>query len=342
MKLLFLRLGLPLLAAALASCSSTTTIPAVASAATANVDGTPQLRHVFVLILENQAEDNTFGSLMPVPYLQNTVSAQGAFIPNYWGTSHFSLGNYVSFISGMSATTQNQGDCTTYTQILNSTTIAYNQVSGNGCVYPSTTITLADQLVAAHFSWRGYMEDMGNDGTREGATCGQTQPTASSGTYGFPDLTLSAQPASSGHPQDQYAERHNPFVYFTSLLSSGSCLKNVVPLSDATLTNDLKSIATVQGAGHQRHDRLDVRQRKRLPTQVGADHHAFAGFPEGRLVDDYVRRVEPREEPDGRHGHDVRRHLVLLGILRSRSQYAHAGDPAQLGVRRHHRRIGRR
>jgi hypothetical protein len=244
MKLLFLRLGLPLLAAALASCSSTTTIPAVASAATANVDGTPQLRHVFVLILENQAEDNTFGSLMPVPYLQNTVSAQGAFIPNYWGTSHFSLGNYVSFISGMSATTQNQGDCTTYTQILNSTTVAYNQVSGNGCVYPSTTITLADQLAAAHFSWRGYMEDMGNDGTREGATCGQTQPTASSGTYGFPDLTLSAQPASSGHPQDQYAERHNPFVYFSSLLSSGSCLKNVVPLSDATLTNDLKSIAT--------------------------------------------------------------------------------------------------
>ncbi len=257
MKLSRFLLGLPLVFAfGLGGCSDNsgnpvapTVSPSPTPVATAtpvplNANGTPALRHVFVLILENQAEDNTFGSLMPVPYLQNTVSAQGAFVPNYWGTSHYSLGNYVSLISGESVTTANQGDCTTYTQIAGSTTVAYNQVAGSGCVYPSTTMTLADQLTSAGFTYKGYMEDMGLDSTREGTTCGQTQPTATTGVYGGTDLTLGAQAAGNGKPQDQYAQRHNPFVYFTSLIASGSCAKNVEQLNDSTLTNDLKSVAT--------------------------------------------------------------------------------------------------
>lgn len=243
------RLGTGILAFVLASgCSSPAVVltpqPAV-SAVPLNAAGTPQLRHVFVLILENQAEDNTFGSTMPVPYLQNTVMAQGAFIPNYWGTSHFSLGNYVSLVSGQSATTANQADCGTYSQILDGTTVgAYNQLQGNGCIYPPSIKTLADQLTGANFTYKGYMQDMGLDPTREGATCGQTQPTATTGAYGVKDDTGRAQPASATNPQDQYAQRHNPFVYFSSLIASGSCARNVVPLNDNTLTSDLQSIAT--------------------------------------------------------------------------------------------------
>jgi hypothetical protein len=236
------------LAVGLPACSGGSTVLTPASQTQSglavNANGTPLLQHVFVIILENQAEDNTFGVKMPVPYLQNTVSAQGAFITNYWGTSHFSLGNYVSLLSGESATTANQGDCGTYTQIMNSTTTSYNQVQGSGCVYPPSTLTLADQLTSAGYTYKGYMEDMGNDPTREGSTCGQVQPTATTGVYGGSDISASAQPASSGHPQDQYAQRHNPFVYFTSLIASGSCAKHVVPLNDSTLTADLGSVAT--------------------------------------------------------------------------------------------------
>jgi hypothetical protein len=209
-----------------------------------NANGTPQLRHVFVIILENQAEDNTFGVKMPVPYLQKTVAAQGAFVPNYWGTSHYSLGNYVSLVSGESVTTSNQDDCPSYTQIAPTAIAAYGQVAGAGCVYPASTLTIADQLTSAGFTYRGYMQDLGNDPAREGTTCGQTQPTATSGVYGGRDLTGRAQVASGGKPQDQYAQRHNPFVYFMSLIGSGSCAKNVVPLNDATLTTDLASVAT--------------------------------------------------------------------------------------------------
>ena len=209
-----------------------------------NGDGTPQLRHVFIIVLENQAEDNTFGVKMPVPYLQKTVAAQGAFVPNYWGTSHFSLGNYLSLVSGESVTTLNQQDCPTYSQIVPTSVAAYDQVAGTGCVYPSMTMTIADQLTSAGYTYRGYMEDMGLDPTREGITCGQTQPTATSGAFDVKDATARAQPANGSKPQDQYAQRHNPFVYFMSVVGSGSCAKNVVPLNDSTLTADLASVAT--------------------------------------------------------------------------------------------------
>jgi hypothetical protein len=233
--------------ALLTACGTTTTTPAVVIPAQAPI------RHVFTIILENQAYNNTFGTQMPVPYLSQTVEAQGAFVPNYYGTSHFSLGNYLSLISGQAVTKANQDDCTNfggglgsnYVDIASPSAGAFGQVQGIGCVYPIATTTIADQLTAAGLTWKGYMEDMGNDPTREPASCGQ--PIAGEGA---PDNTSAAQVPptyNKGGTQavtDQYAARHNPFVYFHSLLDSGACKKSVVPLNDSTLTADLQSVAT--------------------------------------------------------------------------------------------------
>lgn len=211
------------------------------------------VKHVFTIILENQAYNNTFGPQMPVPYLSQTVAAQGASVPNYYGTSHFSLGNYLSLVSGQAVTTANQDDCTNfapgvgsnYVDIASPTLTAYSQVQGIGCLYPTSTQTIADQLSAKGLTWKGYMEDMGNDTTREAATCGQ--PGAG---IGAPDNTSKAQvpPAyNKGGTQaitDQYAARHNPFVYFHSLIDSGACAQHVVPLNNSTLLSDLASVAT--------------------------------------------------------------------------------------------------
>ena len=62
------------------------------------------------------------------------------------------------------------------------------------------------------------MEDMGNDPNRESSTCGHP-------LIGTIDQTERATPT------DQYATKHDPFVYFHSLLDSGSCKRNVVPLT---------------------------------------------------------------------------------------------------------------
>ena len=213
----------------------------------------PQIKHVFTIILENQAYDNTFGPQMPVPYLTQTVASQGATLLNYYGTSHFSLGNYISLVSGQAVTTANQDDCTNfggglgsnYVDVAAMGTGSYDQVQGKGCVYPAGTLTVADQLTSAGYTWKGYMEDMGNDTTREAATCGQPI-----NGEGQPDNTSTAQVPpnyNKGGTQqvtDQYAARHNPFVYFHSLIDSGACASHVVPLNGNTLPNDLASIAT--------------------------------------------------------------------------------------------------
>ena len=213
------------------------------------------IKHVFTIMLENQTYNNTFGATLPVPYLSQTVAAQGALLQNYYGTSHFSLGNYISLVSGQAVTLDNQDDCgppgapgfpgSNYIDIAQTGTAAYNQVAGNGCVYPSAATTIADELSAAGYTWKGYMEDMGNDPTREPATCGQPI-----GGIGAVDNTQSAQVPPSYNKggteavTDQYAARHNPFVYFHSVLDSGACSRNVVPLNTNTLPVDLKSIST--------------------------------------------------------------------------------------------------
>jgi len=38
--------------------------------------------------------------------------------------------------------------------------------------FPTSVPTVADQLDAAHLTWKAYMQDMGNDPTRESAVCG--------------------------------------------------------------------------------------------------------------------------------------------------------------------------
>ncbi len=234
--------------AALVACSTTPGPTLVPQPLTA-----PPIKHVFTIILENQAYDNTFGPQMPVPYLSKTVAAQGESVPNYYGTSHFSLGNYLSLVSGQAVTKDNQDDCTNlapgvgsnYIDIAATGVAAYSQVAGTGCIYPPATLTVADQLAGAGYTWKGYMEDMGNDTTREAASCGQP-----SRGIGAPDDTAAAQvppkynKGGTTAVTDQYAARHNPFVYFHSLLDSGACKQHVVPLNASTLPNDLASIST--------------------------------------------------------------------------------------------------
>ncbi len=223
------------------ACSGdgTPTVPAIAPLSK------PPIRHVFTIILENQTYNNTFGATLPVPYLSKTAAAQGGLLQNYYGTSHFSLGNYVSLLSGQSVTLSNQNDCATYVNIAQSGTAAFDQVAGDGCIYPASAPTVADQLTGAGLTWKGYMEDMGADPTREPATCGQPI-----GGIGKPDNTQGAQvppnfkAGGTTAVTDQYAARHNPFVYFHSLIDSGQCARNVVPLNQNTLPQDLQSIAS--------------------------------------------------------------------------------------------------
>ena len=184
----------------------------------------PPVRHVFVVNLENKGYDETFGPASPAPYLSKTLTAKGQLLTQYYGTAHNSLPNYIAQISGQGPNPQTQGDCQVYSDFAQAGTAAPQQAVGNGCVYPAGVKTVADQLEAKGLTWRGYMEDMGTPCRHPAANA--------------PDDTQKAKVG------DQYAARHNPFVYFRSITDSPSCAANDVDLS--RLTADLSTVATTR------------------------------------------------------------------------------------------------
>jgi hypothetical protein len=135
-------------------------------------------------------------------------------------------------VSGQSPNPATQTDCQIYFDFVSTGLLDTNgQAIGQGCVYPSSVMTLSNQLESAGRAWRGYMEDMGNDLARDGsATCAHP---ALNGR----DMTQTAEAA------DQYAARHDPFVYFHSIIdNNANCSAHVVPLT--LLATDLASLNT--------------------------------------------------------------------------------------------------
>jgi phosphatidylinositol-3-phosphatase len=188
----------------------------------------PAVGHVFVVNLENKGYDETFGPSSAAPYLSQTLRAQGVLLTQYYGVAHNSLPNYIAQISGQGPNAETQGDCQIYSDFVGTVSVAPGQLVGQGCVYPQSVRTLPEQLEAGGLSWRGYMEDMGNS-TTEPATCRHPALNAVDDTQ-------------MARPGDQYAARHNPFVYFHSIIDTPSCDANVVPLD--RLPADLARLKT--------------------------------------------------------------------------------------------------
>jgi len=194
------------------------------------------VRHIFVIVLENEDYKASYVDNKN-PWLGHKLQTQGTLLTQYYGTGHNSLDNYITMVSGQAPNPSTSGDCPTYSDFQPSPAqfVSGGQANGMGCVYPSNVKTLANQLTNHHIGWRGYMDDMGNDPSREPAKCGQPGDPSGAGTQ---DHTQSAT------AKDQYAARHNPFVYFHSLLDTGLCKSNVVPLTK--LKTDLKQTSTTR------------------------------------------------------------------------------------------------
>jgi hypothetical protein len=184
--------------------------------------GRAGIEHVFVINLENKGYDRVWGTESGAPYLSKTLRAQGVLLTQYYAIAPSSLPNYIAQISGQAANPKTSKGCLKYVPFDKTGTVPPGQAVGTGCVYPREVPTLASQLDGAGLTWKGYMEDM-------------KKPCR------HPVL---GQPDDTRHPKvgDQYAARHNPFVYFEEITSSPDCARKVVDLS--VLSEDLKDIST--------------------------------------------------------------------------------------------------
>ena len=184
--------------------------------------------HVFVVNLENKDYRATWGRGSPATYLNATLRPQGLVLTRYFGTAHHSLPDYIAQISGQGPSEQTQADCPEFTEFVRTGTGAFEQALGDGCVYPSSVITIADQLDAAGLAWKAYQEDIESSATAA-TTCRHPK-------LGGTDRTLTARRG------DQYATRHNPFMYFHSVIDSPTCGDKVVGLD--ALARDLTTVET--------------------------------------------------------------------------------------------------
>jgi hypothetical protein len=229
----------------------------------------PPVKHAFVIVLENKNFSTTFGASTPAPYLARTLTSQGALLTQYYGVAHESLPNYIAMISGQGTNPVAQADCQQYSDVSPGTIGADGQVAGLGCVYPSGAKTIADQLTAKGLTWHGYFEDM------EKGTPGTCRHPA----LGARDDTQSAKAS------DQYAARHNPFVYFHSIIDSPACAQNDVPLThlaDDLGTDRVASVAfIVPNLCHDGHD----------PSETSTSGHCANGEPGGLVSADKMLRT---------------------------------------------------
>jgi len=218
------------------------TAPGLSAAYAATSPAGHRVGHVFVIVLENRNYTDAYVD-NPNHYLGRDLQRRGTLLTQYYGIGHLSNPNYIAMLSGQAPNPMTQSDCQDYVDFQpeppyvtgsgKAILDANGQAVGLGCVFPANVLTLADQLDAKHVSWRGYMEDMGNDFDREPDRCGA--PASSFGT-GMQDGTQKATAT------DQYAARHNPFVYFHSVVDDNSCTRNVMPLPH--LGDDLARAST--------------------------------------------------------------------------------------------------
>ncbi len=174
---------------------------------------------MFLITLTAPSYTDAFSTSSVATYLNHTLVPRGTLLSGYETLGLTALPDYLALLSGQAPNADTRGECATYAEFPASAKPASNgQVPGDGCVYPNTIITLADQVASAGKTWKAYIEDMGSQ------ACIHPNSDA---------LDNVALPFAG----PQYATRHNPFIYFHSLLDLGGCASDDVSLTK--LPNDL-------------------------------------------------------------------------------------------------------
>jgi hypothetical protein len=190
-----------------------------------------QFDHVFVIMMENHGTGEIIGNKADAPFV-NQLASRSRVALNYNGVTHPSLPNYLALISGsfqgiwddckagQSVTcpaeefVPGSGDATDGNYLSDS-----EKSNAAGIAHWFSGKTIVDQLESKGLTWKAYMQSMPADDTRHG---------------------VEYAPIINGATVKLYAQKHNPFEYFSNIRSSSQRLKNIVPL-EGNFSTDLLS-----------------------------------------------------------------------------------------------------
>jgi hypothetical protein len=196
------------------------TASAARHAATSSTSGAPD--HIFYIMMENHGFSQIIGNTADAPNI-NELASQYNLATNFHGVTHPSLPNYLAAISG-----DFQGiwdDCKAGADV---TCAPEEFVPDSGDATASASLTpgesksatktphlfsatnLVDQLEQNQLSWKAYMENLPAVGSQ-----------------------VEYAPVINGTTVKLYAQKHNPFMYFSDINYPGSPrLNNIVPFED--------------------------------------------------------------------------------------------------------------
>ncbi len=181
-------------------------------------------QHVFWIMMENHGTDEIIANTADAPYI-NQLASQYAVATNYYGVTHPSLPNYLAAVSGdyqgifddckagpnvtcaPEEFVPDSGDATATQSLtpdeMTSASIAPHWFAGEN---------LIDQIESHQFTWKAYMQSM---------------PAGFTGEY-YPVDMVDGQPVA----RKLYAQKHNPFMYFSDIRQNPARLQRIVPLTE--------------------------------------------------------------------------------------------------------------
>jgi phosphatidylinositol-3-phosphatase len=213
----------------------------------------PPVKHVFLIMLADQAYAETFGPESPAPYIAHTLEHQGELLVRFYGVAHEELADEVALISGLGPTPQTAADCPTFSDIVPGQADSKGQYTGEGCIYPKEAQTVGEQLTAKGLTWKVYAEGLGDvpgvesrtGASRSGAGASISGVGEASGA-GTPNAIAcwhpefgASDPTSQAPQGDTFATFRDPFTYFDGVLHSPECTHDDVGIE--RLAGDLKS-----------------------------------------------------------------------------------------------------
>lgn len=207
-----------------------------------------KISNVWLIVLSGQGYAKSFGDSESSAYLVNSLASQGAVVENYYSVAQGQLANNVALISGQGPTWQLAANCPRYSDIAPATVDAsnYNQVQGDGCVYPETVHNIGDALTGAGKTWSVYAEDADNTAGGRATSC--AVPTSGE-----------LDPHFASSAEDPLTTWSNPFLYFKSVAASPNCPYEIYGM--ASLKSDLaggKSPAFSMVIPNRCHDGSDT------------------------------------------------------------------------------------
>ena len=176
-------------------------------------EGVPGYQHVGVLVLENESESATWGPSSVARYL-NSLVPSGAFAANYYADGHVSLDNYITMTSGQPGNPDTYSDCLPSNLFLCQQSVNDNPAFGSG-------VNIFDQVRGAGLSWKEYADSMPTPCFHQDESPTATAPDPYQGNGGG-DATY----------KGNYADRHNPYTYYTDIVNDPGCAQHDVPFTD--------------------------------------------------------------------------------------------------------------